>query len=385
MSTFQQFFPGGGGSSSGGGSNIGGGTTPVEIIAVSGGGGGGGNANTTSPGTCPTGYNPGTCRCTGGCGGTGAILYADNYFINPGTTYPIIIGAGGAAGTSNNAAFSPAGSNGGATSFNNPLCKLHVEGGGGGGGSTPYSCICTCCPDPIAAALDIIRGRPGGTGGAAGMAGNVPCCVKCLVCPCREEWKGKGKYHQTQRCYTIVKENHKAMWGYRTPTTTCIFCCTCDYTIDTRSMTTNNEVLKTPFGWMGGFDAGCACNCSTPVMGNTFSGGMLSNIQNVPGNENDNATCPALCRNVPQRCAIGEEERYYTVNWGDRIQLGNPADPGQVALGGNSATNGTAGILLIRYPDQGSAASSFPGGTDVSPTTPGYYTYCFTTSGSITI
>ena len=46
---------------------------------------------------------------------------------------------------------------------------------------------------------------------------------------------------------------------------------------------------------------------------------------------------------------------------------------------------GLSGIVVIKYPTQFASASSFPGATDVSPATPGFRTYKFTSSGSITL
>ena len=301
MSTFQQFFPGGGSSSGGGGAgNIGGGTTPVEIIGTSGGGGGGGafefRVCVPDNPTVPT-YYPTNPRAPilyaydyGGCGGNGAVFYADNYFINPGTTYPITIGTGGARGgdsdgaaitrrwrvlnqppacptswpnylAPNTCAGATQGSNGGATSFNNPCCMLYVEGGGGGGGGRHNSAT-------NASNTTDVCGLPGGTGGSgAGLqygpntcicgGGYTPinCCIHCykLVRGCG----GDGKY------YTRLERGGTA-------------CCS----------TTNiiiSERLSKPYGWVGGFpstDTSCgpttgSASCASQ---NALGGGSMSNV-----------------------------------------------------------------------------------------------------------
>jgi hypothetical protein len=89
---------------------------------------------------------------------------------------------------------------------------------------------------------------------------------------------------------------------------------------------------------------------------------------------------------------VGGDARYYDLNWGTcSLSLGNPNgiynnsanSDGCIANGGCAAAGG-GGILMIRYPDQ-EAVATISGGTDISPQTPGYRTYCFTSSGSITL
>lgn len=66
----------------------------------------------------------------------------------------------------------------------------------------------------------------------------------------------------------------------------------------------------------------------------------------------------------------------------------SPADAntGDGADGGNTTGgNGGSGVLIVRYPTQFAASPSFPGATDVSPSTPGFRTYRFTGNGSITL
>jgi len=60
---------------------------------------------------------------------------------------------------------------------------------------------------------------------------------------------------------------------------------------------------------------------------------------------------------------------------------------GNGCSGSGSGGAGCSGALIIKWPSSVGAAppTGFPGGTDISPATPGYYTYCFTSSGSITL
>ena len=84
MSIISQFFPssggGGGGNETPTGVLIPADGIPVEILGFSGSGGGGSSPN----------FN--------GYGGSGAVMHATNYSVQPGCTVPITIGAGGAQG-----------------------------------------------------------------------------------------------------------------------------------------------------------------------------------------------------------------------------------------------------------------------------------------------
>jgi hypothetical protein len=107
--------------------------TSVEVLVVAGGGG----ANNSSGG-----------NSTGG-GGGGGVVYNTNYTVTPGTTYPIIVGAGGAPAASNS--FNP--SNGGNSQFGNLIA---IGGGWGKGRDTTGS-----------------SGGNGGSGGGGDTYGNV--------------------------------------------------------------------------------------------------------------------------------------------------------------------------------------------------------------------
>ena len=82
-------------------------TGTVEVLVVAGGGGGGGGFPTWAG---------------GGGGGGGGVVYQSSYPVESGKTYPIIVGAGGAAGSSD-------ATNGGNSVFD----KITAIGGGRGG------------------------------------------------------------------------------------------------------------------------------------------------------------------------------------------------------------------------------------------------------------
>lgn len=370
MSVISQFFPSPGGSSSGGGAgNIGGGTTPVEIIGMGGGGGAGGCAPFPACG--------GSTRGIGGDGGMGAIFYANNYFISPGTTYPITIGAGGVAGSPSTSSATQ-GTNGGATSFNNPECKLCVCGGGGGGAST------NSAPNG-----DATCGKDGGTGGAGGniiTSGYGPgyhatgCLGGMYGCG------GRGAYHERQLKVTGMCQFSACLPG--SPASGAF------HGQYENVITSNAETLKTPWGFMGGFDAyfeGYLYKGNTPasqacyVM--TCGGGAMSNVIALCRSQPCAAPADAGCTGrISAGCMNNIDERYFELNWftSGRICLG--CIPSYIGSGGEgiSQSAGCPGTVIIRYPDQ-FAAATVVNGTDCSPVTPGYRSYRFSTSGSITL
>jgi len=90
---------------------------PVSYLLVGGGGGGGGGL-----------YTAPNNRWGGGGGGGGGFTTGTVY-VNPGSSYPVIVGAGGSVGLSG-----APGANGISSSFNSITA---VGGGGGGGAATP--------------------------------------------------------------------------------------------------------------------------------------------------------------------------------------------------------------------------------------------------------
>jgi hypothetical protein len=92
--------------------------TSVEILVVAGGGGGG------------ISYTGNTYSSSGG-GGAGGLIYNASHPVVPGTTYPITVGAGGAAATTQPST--------GANGQNSIFGTLVAIGGGGGAGSTAPS------------------------------------------------------------------------------------------------------------------------------------------------------------------------------------------------------------------------------------------------------
>jgi hypothetical protein len=124
MSLLSQFFPSGGGSSESLLSNTG--AFTVDFLLVGGGGGGGSLNPCVFPATCASpciSLHP--ANATAGGGGGGRVVQVIGARVQTGVSYPIVIGAGGAANSS-----------GSSSKFSD-----FIAGGGANGGGDPTSGI----------------------------------------------------------------------------------------------------------------------------------------------------------------------------------------------------------------------------------------------------
>ena len=361
MSVISQFFPSGdSGGGGGGSSNIGGGTVPVEILGISG-GGGGGAGHWRSPYPSPGPH----CNLAGGMGGMGAFFYANNYYLTPGITYPICVGSGGSGGIGClPTGTTTRGSNGGFTSFNNPVCQLQVEGGGGGGAGTAPS-----------NAPGLYCGVSGGTGGGgAATAGGSGLYFNQVT-------ETRSLSNNTFRCVTIPGPGVPGV------------CTDLQYTINS----TKGEPQLTPWGIRGGFPG--SAGYTTPCVSNPFNsintagcgGGMMSNQTyycNYCINPSPayiySSTAGSYCSTTGYQSDITGS----IVGYGNTIgSMGSGGSVNNVGCYCPGSAGG-AGALIIKWPSGVLGAApptGFPGGTNISPQTPGYNAYCFTSSGSITL
>jgi len=144
------------------------GVTTAYISGVAGGGGGGGSAATTG--------SIGTAGGGGG-GGGGAFAIKVPVTVVPGTSYPIVIGAGGtsgAAGVGTSGGSGGAGGAGGTTTFGTSLVSLTGGTGGSGGvqsASTPSGGAGGVSGDGTSHGGDGCDGAPGATNNASGYGG----------------------------------------------------------------------------------------------------------------------------------------------------------------------------------------------------------------------
>ncbi len=294
MSVLTQFFPAGG---SGGG-------IPVELMVISGGGGGGGGSLAAGPGLG---------------GGSGAMFYCRSFPLQPGVTYPVTVGSGGAKGI----CYTSAGSNGGNSCFtipvdggNNSIC---VAGGGGGSGG-----ICTPTPE-------CGYGLNGGTGGGSACSVTLSYYQTHKILP---QDINSGGYFGTSRGPTTVQAGG-------------IYCCSLSFIVDP--------------------------SYCTFVCGSFFTNIYGSEVCLGGGGSCTEAGQPLRVQlDMPANCGYGG-------GGGAGCNSSNPSCPG--CPGGN----GSSGVVVVKYPSAYGAAPASPGATNCSPATPGFYTYRFTSPGSITL
>lgn len=121
MSTLNQLF---------GGSTVA--SIPVELLIAGGGGAGGGTPASTA-------------YAAGGGGGAGALVYSSAVNLVYGSTYTIVIGAGGAGATGlnsqdgNNSSFGTYEAGGGGAGYVNRIGRSGTNGTGSGGGASMYT------------------------------------------------------------------------------------------------------------------------------------------------------------------------------------------------------------------------------------------------------
>lgn len=281
----------------------------ADIIIVAGGGGGA----TSSPIPSPSPYYPASLPSPGG-GGGGIHVMKMGLFC--GTTYPIVVGAGGAASPTT---VGCQGSNGSNSSF---CSGRYVAMGGGGAGSMCWRGPCGPYQPAAAAALQSWPGRPGGQGGSSLRA----------TSPTYPQW-GTG---------IAIAFGSSSSFATR-----------CGYHYgDAMNYSTSNPTYNTRIRpRANGLDLGF-CQL-LPACGVSFHGSFQGSGCCSP---------PALCFMSP-----------------------NTGNGGVGINNGAAACAGNSGFVVVSYPTITRAAPSFPGGTDCSPCTPGFRTYLFKTSGSITI
>jgi hypothetical protein len=336
MSLLSQFFP-----SAGTG-------IPVEMMGIAGGGGGGTGGAIAVPfgGSSPACTLCRICLTDGNNGGAGGFFHAyKNYTLQPGTTYCIVIGAGGAGGTNFPVT---RGSSGTKTCIDNPANPISVEGGGGGGTYVPFN---------TPGYLDISSGYPGGTGGGNAAAYCVRSVINGspIICVNRES---DGLYYTSRSVVAVL--------GSAPPGASCAFI-------------TNAKSLETDWGCYSGYPGSCSCCVPSPY-GTGVNSGYGGNVgwdnttlvDRACGGGNYNPIS-GISSTIYGSCSTAEYKGAGGY-WGS-------ADPSVDGF------NGQSGVLIVKWASPFGAAppTGFPGASDISPQTPGYYTYCFTSSGSITL
>lgn len=376
MSVLSQFFNRG---------SAGSGFIDVETLILSGGGGGG-------DGSLYTNY--------GGGGGGGAVYYGF-LSIEPGSSCPVIIGAGGdrANGGTNNR-----GSNGGDSSVTTPVGTYRVAGGGGGGG------------------LDNKKGRVGGTGGGdwstltpAFSTFHSPApnarTVERLSYP-SPTGGPMPLYEKNRSIYSVGGGDKDFFTLDPTPGPSFVY----------QYLYSNGQEKPLPFknGAYHGYSGGGVLVDRDGILNHIVTSGCGGGAGSASSNYRDEYS-PGLGGDNPLASFMDDLDFEYAVGnafisditgliekYGQgglprTIVTPEPSDylsttnngyggygghePGTPAPGTPEApTNGNSGVVIMRYPTQFSAASfSDPTAvTDLSPQTAGYRTYKFTASATIT-
>lgn len=370
MSILSQFFPGISGTYAT--------TIPLNILVQAGGGGGGGHLTP----------NP---AYTAGGGGAGGLGLTQNYRVVPGTTCPIVVGSGGAAGTpSGSNPGVTAAANGGYSAFNVPFdgkaSSIRVEGGGAGGGVTNDT--------PIRWASD--GGCGGGSVGSAAAPVAAANWTPQTALVSHPTTGGRGYYSDAtfdNNGEFLSQNNTITEWGVALGHPGSL----------SSHFATNNgsPIAVTPvsygpyernyFSWGGSveYNRMLALLGGTAVNGGELNyeyGGKLSDITGTltrygrgGGSRSNQGGGAGGFVSVPASGYSGFPAPA-TAN------SGNGGDGGCAGpIGDFSANAGQSGCVVVQYPTAYPAAPSFPGATDVSPATPGFRTYRFTSSGSITL
>jgi hypothetical protein len=302
---------------------FGGGSDKIEIeLLVVAGGGGGNYALSQINSPSPTTRLIGTSL---GSGGGGGGVYYGLIPVSPGSTCPIVIGGGG-NGTS---AFAPGdgtfgfniATSGSPSIFNAPDVRYESFGGGFGGGIN--------WPGP---GFNLTFGAPGGSGGGA---------------------TGQIQPGDVEIGYSLHSTGP----------------------LDNQS--------PTPFGG-GAYYGNNGWPSSSPPTGGGY-GGSSAFVTTISGiatqfGVGGNGTSGAPL-SVSERRGYTSNQVPNTGHGGNALSPIGPGSPFPSAV----ARSGNPGVVIVRYPTALSPSFITPGGTDISPSTPGYRTYRFTSPGSITL
>ena len=366
MSKLSQFF--------GGGSQ----KMDVDVLILSGGGGGAVSSDPAVNQPCGEAWS--------GSGGGGAV-FEGTIPIEPGSTLPIVVGGGGAGHTGIDAQTCINGAVGGCSKITYPEGTICVIGGGAG----VHAAFCTeyvCWP--AGCSFDIM----GGTGGSGGRKcsalqigianGTSPGTTKRVSNGIRSIY-GRGTFDSETICSYIYPS------------------CVAGTTSKTvrRAVWRGTDVMNHKYGqFSGGASGGGAFKVTgnipaPPTTPKCYYGPAASGGAGGPGiiimaDTNDGnvyVAGPAVCS-----CITGTLEEYGR----GRVPVGVPTcmcpSPANSGIGGAAtecgrtcSSSGGSGVVVVRYPTQFAAAPASPGATNCSPQTPGYHTYRFNSTGSITL
>lgn len=362
MSTLTQFFSGGGGGSA---------KIPAEILVV--GGGAAAHSHSFSASGISPFYTPGSsfgfCYVPGASGG---VIYGHS-MIQPGTTCPVQVGSGHPVATACNCSY-----NGPTPGVFTNNCSYSFYAGGGGGASffggssqlcaaggcscyqvftpfsTPYfTCTYTCQGQVYSRSGNLNLPGCGGSGSIFD--------AKNLFNPCIAGGGQIGPGYNAQ-----------AGAGRGNP------------------LDNTNDCVPNVSPFCGG---GCFNTLRSQASG--FASNILGFVEVFGGASFGQGFGPGNPTYQPVACPAGPRTyfpglhlccNYGGANTGGGGHWGagcHPCSPDPTV--NTPCQAGRAGTVIIKYPTDFAAAPSFPGACDCSPQTPGFRTYRFVSSGSITL
>lgn len=372
MSVISQFFPspGSGGSSS---------KMDVDVFILS---GGGGAAITDSNYLSP-------CQQSGH-GGGGAV-FQGTIPIQPGSTVPIVVGGGGAGAGPSPTTTNTSGAIGGCSKLTFPEGTICVAGGGGGAHGQlsigDLNSVYWTIFDP--ATYVGYRGtHSAGTGGSGG------CCASPNT-GWMQSGPGSAPVPAGEGGRSIYSNGHFAhrILHDIAPTGTIIKSLQFEGT----------SVQNHKYGQFSGGPGAGGAICAYPTTADGYrwnsqaSGGAGGAAQTTIGGCGNNSLVyqstagKGICTDMTGTLAEYGRGRAFMPDACWQVYCNGEANYGAGGTargdtaGHSNAGNGGSGTVIVRYPDQFAAAPASPGATDCSPATPGYYTYRFNSTGSITL
>lgn len=372
---------------------------PLKILVVGGGGGSGGVLAFNGNANPHPGANSGDYSGSGGGGGVGVI---NNYWIGPGTVCPITIGSGGAAGVGIGSTTLTQGGNGGTSLFQDPTGETFTLIGGGGGGGSYGNASNPGASQPLR------NGLSGGCGGGGayvpGPGGTVSSGLGANGNYFKRASKTNGaygtfQYLSNESLYVGIDNGYGTNYGFPAAFEPYIG----------PAAPGNASYYNYAGGSGGGTDNTSSINDGGNTLvsdafynPNTNSNGLLNNITGIltsyacGGRSGGGVGRSVWTPTMPTGPSPGGImnpapgiAKTATANSGSGgISVSNaglvPGPNISYSWGGPGIT-GAAGVVVVSYPSAFAAASSFPGASDISPQTPGYRTYQFTSPGSITL
>ena len=367
MSLLSQFFPSGGGTK-----------MDVDVFILSGGGGAAiSNVNFLSV-------------CQGSGHGGGGAVYQGTIPIEPGSTVPIVVGGGGAGGGPSPCTTFTDGAIGGCSKLTFPEGTICVAGGGGGA----ISCkrIGDLCSTYFMNANPTLRPTILGTH-TAGTGGSGGCCCVNMDAPC-------GLQHGPGASAEEAGEGGRSIYSAGSFVSRIFHDIAPVGCLATARMFKGKNDQNHQYGAYYGApgSGGIVLTGSPPTKINSQASGGAGG-----GGESTHGMCvngplqyisiagKGICTDISGCLQEYGAGRTYILSTcfptccDGLTNFGQGGAAGCGVSGCGNGGSGGSGTVIVKYPTQFAAAPSSPGATDCSPITPGYYTYKFNSSGSITL